>query len=109
MQLNHLICSLAFAAVFAQPLNAADSRDWPFRVEGQLPNADIAAIVRVVSHAKDVDHHIVWIEVKSPTEVWVFTGKITGIQQGGGDVVTVRKLAKRWNVVDDGSGSSWVL
>jgi len=109
MRSKHLICSLAFGAVLAHSLSAADSDHWPFRVEGKLPKADIAAIVRVVSRTKHIDHHIVWMEVKSETEVWVFTGKITAVQQGGGDVVTVRKRAKRWNVVDDGSGSSWVL
>ena len=109
MRLTHFIYTLAFVALFAHSSIEADSRHWPFRVEGKLPDADIAAIAAVVSRAKDIDHHIVWMEVKTPSEVSVFTGKITGIQQGGGDVVTVRKRGKRWTVVDDGSISSWVL
>jgi len=109
MRLTHFIYTLAFAALFAHSSIEADSRHWPFRVEGKLPDADIAAVAAVASRAKHIDHHIVWMEVKTPSEVSVFTGKITGIQQGGGDVVTVRKRAKRWTVVDDGSRSSWIL
>jgi hypothetical protein len=48
------------------------------------------------------------MEIKTPTEVWVFTGKITGVQQGGGDMITVRKRGTRWTI-DDSSQSSWVL
>jgi desulfoferrodoxin (superoxide reductase-like protein) len=99
---------LKHAWIVVHSLLAADSRHWPFQVEGQLPNADIAAIVGVVSRAKEIDHHIVWMEAKSPKEVWVFTGRITGTQQGGGDVLTVCKRAKRWTI-DDSLRSSWVL
>ena len=109
MRLTHFIYSLVFAATFAYSSIEADSRHWPFRVEGNLPNADIAAIAAVILHAKGIDHRIVWMEVKTPSEVWVFTGKITGIQQGGGDMLTVRKRGKRWTIDDSSGSSSWVL
>lgn len=109
MRLPHFIYGIALAAVVLHSSIAADSRRWPFPVAGKLPDGDIAAIVAVISHTKNIDHHICWMEVKSPNQVWVFTGKITGIQQGGGDMVTVCKRGMRWSVVDDGSLSSWVL
>ena len=108
MRLTHFIHGLAFAAVLHSSI-AADSRHWPFQVEGKLPNADIGAIAALISHAKNIERHIVWMEVKTSTEVWVFTGKITGFQQGGGDMVTVRKRAKRWTIDDSSGSSSWVL
>jgi|ERR1700751_4851353 len=109
MRLTHFVYALAFAAVLLHSSIAADSRRWPFQVAGKLPDSDTAKIVALISHTKNIDRHIVWMEVKTPTEVWVFTGKITGVQQGGGDMVTVRKHGKRWTIVDDGSRSSWVL
>jgi len=106
--LTQFICCVALAIAFSHSSIAADSRHWPFRVEGKLSDADIAAIAAIVSHAKGVGHHIVWMEIKTPTEVWVFTGKVTGIQQGGGDMITVRKRGTRWTI-DDSSQSFWVL
>jgi hypothetical protein len=108
MRLTHFIYGVVFAVVFSHSSIAADSRHWPFRVEGKLPDTDIAAIAAVISHAKNIHHHIVWMEIKTPTEVWVFTGKITGVQQGGGDMITVHKRSTRWTI-DDSSQSSWVL
>lgn len=109
MRLSKLCCSLANVLILSEVALAADSHHWPFQIAGKLPDRDINAIVSVISHTKGIDHRICWIEVKTPSEVWVFTGKITGIQQGGGDMVTVRKHGKRWSVFDDGSQSSWVL
>jgi hypothetical protein len=96
MRLSQFCCLLAAALILSGVALGAESLHWPFHIEGRLPERDIAAIVSVISHTKNIDRHIVWMEVKTPTEVWVFTGKITGVQQGGGDCVTVRKRGDKW-------------
>jgi hypothetical protein len=107
MAFPQFCCSLAAALLLCGVSLAADSHHWPFRIEGRLPERDITAIASVISHTKNIDRHIVWMEIKTPTEVWVFTGKIIGVQQGGGDGVTVRKRGGKW--IADDSSWSWVL
>jgi hypothetical protein len=75
MRLSKLCCSLANVLILSEVALAADSHHWPFQIAGKLPDRDINAIVSVISHTKGIDHRICWIEVKTPSEVWVFTGK----------------------------------
>jgi hypothetical protein len=109
MRLTHFIYTLAFAALLRTPRlrlilaigHSALKVNFPTRTSLQSLLSFLAQRTSTIISSG-------W-KLKLQQKSQCLLAKITGIQQGGGDVVTVRKRGKRWTVVDDGSRSSWVL
>ena len=100
--LRILICfSLAAPAV-------AGSVKWPFEVRGDLPESEIAAIVRAVMRQEKIrDYQILSIEVKSPVEVEGSSGHVVGPEEGSGYDWIARKEGKHWKI--HSTGRSWSI
>ena len=85
----------AWVALFIFIATATSAYRWPFIVSGQLPDADIQAIVAVVNHSgRDVAKHIRRIEVKSPNKVEVVTFNLP--DNAAGNIIVVLKQRGRW-------------
>ena len=90
-----------------QPTQAG-SIQWPFSIQGQIPDTDIAQIIAVIQHTQDIDRRIVWIEAQTANDVQVYTGKVRGPLNGGGHVVTLKKRKSQWIIIGDPRESVWV-
>jgi hypothetical protein len=109
--MRRLILVLAAFLVFGcaqQELPQASRTSPPF-LEGSLPQRDLAEIMRVVGHSRDVQEKVIFVHVKSPTSVEVYTGKWDGPQQGGGHIVGVQKRNGQWVIVPSDGYRFWVI
>jgi hypothetical protein len=86
------------------------SRTSPPFLEGSLPETDLREIMSVVGQSKDVHEPVVSIQVKSPIRVEVWVGEWHGPEQGGGEVLDVRKTQGHWEIkLSPFSRKTWVL
>lgn len=71
------------------------------QVNGKLSRSDVAAICHVIETSSQLsEKRILWINVKAPDEVEVWTGEVRGPLDGGGEAATLNKANGVWVITD---------
>ena len=81
---------------------------WPFKIQGQVADTDVAQIVAIVRRIPGIEHAVGSITVRAGgTEFLVYTSESPGYEWGGGHVVALRKHEGKWFVVGDPRAKPW--
>jgi hypothetical protein len=102
-----VVSILFFGCAHQSILTRAAPDRWPFRINGELGELDIAQIVAVIRRTPGIGREIAWIDVRGSNSVEVYTGRLSGPLDGGGNVVTLRERQNKWIVIGDPGQSFW--